>query len=426
MRRSSVRTLFVAACGALVLAVTAGSAMAGPGDLDATFGGGDGVFMNGFTTGINAIRVLADGKIVAVGATDGNASGQNFALMRFTADGSFDTTFGGGDGKVTTNFLKYGNAEALAVQGNGKIVVVGEAISDADGGDFAVARYNSNGTLDTTFSGDGELLTSFGRSDAAYGVAIRNTKIVVVGRGGTDPAFNFAVARYTSAGKLDATFSGDGKATTNFIGRDEARGISITPGGKIVVAGIAHIEASPAASRIALARYLTNGALDTTFSGDGKVTAFVPDYKESGAYGVALDPDGRVVVGGYAITNSDYDHLMFARFDAAGTADATFGGTGYVVVEAGTVLEGLWDVVLPGDGTVVGAGYSYRAAVVVRLDGAGVPDATFGGDGIVLLTPGGPDAYHEGRAVAVGPGSTLVVGGSVADPFDLLLARLES
>jgi uncharacterized delta-60 repeat protein len=175
----------------------------------------------------------------------------------------------------------------VAIQSNGKIVVAGYA-----GGDFALARYNPNGSLDPTFSGDGKQMTDFGRFDGANGMAIQpDGRIVAAGF-----ALNgdFGLARYKPNGALDLTFSGDGKQTTDFGGgSDGASGVALQGDGKIVAVG----RGGPG-DDFALARYNPNGALDPTFSGDGMQTT---DFGASGdgALGVALQGDGKIVaVGG--------------------------------------------------------------------------------------------------------------------------------
>lgn len=177
------------------------------------------------------------------------------------AAGDLDTTFST-DGKQSTSFGRTTEfAEAIAIQTDGKIVVVGSVFTNGAIADFALARYNTNGTLDTTFSTDGKQTTDFssGGDDRARAVAIQSDgKIVVAGnvRVGEDP--DFAVARYNSDGTLDMTFSGDGRQTTGFFSgsRDEAQAIAIQADGRIVLAGAVYKTVSN--GDFALARYLGN------------------------------------------------------------------------------------------------------------------------------------------------------------------------
>src|SRR5829696_2570314 len=222
------------------------------------------------------------------------------------APGGLDPTFSG-DGKQTTDFGGEPGidvATAVAMQTDGKIVAVGRGGPE---GDFALARYKSNGSLDPTFSGDGKLTTNFGQfSDVAEGVVIQpNGKIVAVGSVGTTGGQDFALARYNPNGALDPTFSGDGKQTTDFGGgSDGASGVALQGDGEIVAAGCACPD-DVNARDFALARYTPNGALDPTFSGDGKQTT---DFgaSEDRANGVAVQGDGKIVAVGRGGPKGDF------------------------------------------------------------------------------------------------------------------------
>jgi uncharacterized delta-60 repeat protein len=220
--------------------------------------------------------------------------------------GVLDPTFSG-DGKQTTDF-GFGaddQGTGVALQGDGKIVVAGVAGGGATGNDFALARYNPNGTLDPNFSGDGKRRTSFGGSDQATGVAIQaNGRIVAVGYGGPGGV----LARYNPDGSLDTSFSGDGKQTTNFLAPN---GVAIQANGKIVVAGVAR--GGPTVNDFALARYNPNGSLDTSFSGDGKETTSFGGSDDR-ATGVAIQANGRIVVVGRAGVTLTNDDFAVARY----------------------------------------------------------------------------------------------------------------
>jgi uncharacterized delta-60 repeat protein len=216
------------------------------------------------------------------------------------AAGDPDPTFSG-DGRTTTDFgaghLEFGSA--LARQPDGKLVVAGSTRDDAGKSRFAVARYMPNGGLDPAFSGDGKTTTDFPRDfDFGQGVTLQpDGKIVVVGIAEVSPDNDhFAIARYEPNGAPDLTFSGDGKTTTNFAGgQASALDVVVQPDGRIVAAG--EVGGGPT-SRFALARYKPNGALDGTFSGDGKTTTDMDDGFER-VDGLALQPDGRLVAGGF-------------------------------------------------------------------------------------------------------------------------------
>ncbi len=237
-RRSRIVRVVAVAAALFVFAVLmrgAGSTafaglptMSGGGDLDPSFGTGGKVTTNFGTAPreeyATAILRQADGKIVVGGAVLNNNLdySYDFALFRFNVDGSLDTNFDG-DGRVNTDFrgVSEGNEQlfALALQPDGKIVAVGDAGdgNEDDYYDFAVARYNTDGSLDTSFGFDGLVTTDLGSDDdEAQAVAIQpDGKIVVAGYNGLN-GYDFALTRYNSDGSLDTSFDGDGKATTDF------------------------------------------------------------------------------------------------------------------------------------------------------------------------------------------------------------------
>jgi uncharacterized delta-60 repeat protein len=204
------------------------------------------------------------------------------------AGGELDTSFDD-DGMVTTDFGGLDEALGVAIQADGKIVAAGRGTAV---GDFALARYNRDGSLDTSFDGDGKVTTDFGSPfDVALGVAIQpDGRIVAAGTAAGD---DFALARYNRDGTLDTSFDGDGKVTTDFGAMDAALGApAIQPDGKIVAAGY-----TTAGGDFALARYNRDGSLDTSFDGDGKVTTDFGSPFDVAA-GVAMQPNGRIVAAG--------------------------------------------------------------------------------------------------------------------------------
>ncbi|HET6771326.1 MAG TPA: delta-60 repeat domain-containing protein [Actinomycetota bacterium] len=289
------------------------------GSLDPTFDV-DGKVTTDFAGGNDqgrGVAIQADGKIVVAGVAfsaaclpcDGPAS-DNFGLARYNPDGSLDPTFGF-VGRQVTDFDVAGPDEArgVAVQSDGKIVAAGVAICDPCvlpvtplPHDFALARYTTDGSLDPTFDGDGKVKTDFGGPDEANAVALQGDgKIVAAGSAThSSGALLFALARYKGDGALDTTFDGDGRVTTMVASDDEARGVAIQRDEKIVAAGLA-CNLCIGGPDFGLARYNTNGALDTVFGGgDGTVTtdfgAGTLDY----ANAVAIQGDGKIVGAGFS------------------------------------------------------------------------------------------------------------------------------
>ena len=235
------------------------------------------------------MALQADGKIVTAGYTGQHPK---FALARYDSDGALDPTFGTG-GKVITKVGMWGIATDLAIQPDGRIVVVG-----FNGRGFALVRYRANGNLDTSFSEDGMLGTSIAHGFARAVVLQPNGRIVVAG---DMDIFRVVVARYLPRGQLDETFSGDGWTIARFGSGEQAiDGLAMTPGGKIVGAGYVgpHEFGDAVEARFTLLRLRPDGVLDTTLAGDGKITTTFP----GGAYGADLvrEPSGRLIVAGTA------------------------------------------------------------------------------------------------------------------------------
>jgi uncharacterized delta-60 repeat protein len=395
------------------------------GDLDTTFDG-DGKVTTDFGGNLYdraySAAIQTDGKIVVAGYSsgEGGSSVHDFALARYNSDGSLDTTFDG-DGKVTTDFGgDFDGAYSVAIQGDGKIVVAGESYNGSKQFDFALARYNSNGSLDITFDGDGKVLTNFGGFDTARSVAIQSDgKIVVAGESYDGSNRNFALARYNSDGSLDTTFDDDGKVTTDFGENlyDRAYSAAIQTDGKIVVAGSS---ADSINEVFALARYNTNGSLDTTFDGDGKVTT---DFGiDETLISVAIQTDGKIVVAG-STADSVNDDFALARYNSDGSLDTTFDDDGKVTTDfGGNLYDRAYSAAIQTDGKIVVAGYSSGEGgssvhdfALARYNSDGSLDTTFDGDGKVTTDFGG-DLYDSAYSVAIqSDGKILVAGQSKGD-----------
>jgi uncharacterized delta-60 repeat protein len=336
------------------------------GRLDPTFGG-DGIVTTRFgrrsDDTASAVAIQSDGKIVAVGSRR-NRSRARFALARYAPDGTLDSTFGG-DGKVTSQFARESDdvAAAAAIQADGRIVAVGSSFLSH--GQFALARYAPDGSLDSTFGGDGEVTTSFGPDDDAQPLALAiqpDGKIVAVGfiRHSIFDT-EFALARYNVDGSLDPTFDGDGKVTTHAEGNDSdlAQGVAIQSDGKVLVVGLT---GTPEVERFrfALARYNTDGSLDPTFGGDGKVTTSFTARSSDLANAVAVQADGKIVAAGTTFRDIDgLQKFALARYNPDGTLDSTFGVAGKVTTSFGKRTYDVASAVAIADGKIVATGASY-------------------------------------------------------------------
>jgi uncharacterized delta-60 repeat protein len=387
---------------------------AADGDLDQTFGAGGIVttdFGNTFDMG-EEVAIQPDGKIVVAGTREtgsGDFAG-DFAVARYNADGSLDATFGTG-GIVFTD-LNAGSgdvARGLVLQADGRIVVAGDSTMSVSpfGQDFAVVRYNTDGTLDTTFGTGGVVLTDFGASffEEAFAVAIDSAGRIVVAGGSYTFATqrDFAVARYNPDGSLDPSFNGDGRAITAISANnfDVAADVAIQADDKIVVAGFAD-------SNFAVARFNVDGTLDgsatTNFGG-----------LFAAATAVLIQPDGKVLAVGSTTSTTTTDFAL-VRFNTDGTPDATFGINGHVMTDF-TATDVLTDVVLQADGRIVVTGRTFDQTngddfALARYEANGTLDATFGTAGIVRTDIA--TSSDEARGMAIQADGKIVVAGATA------------
>jgi uncharacterized delta-60 repeat protein len=278
------------------------------GTLDPSFGtGGKATADFGAIDEAFSVAIQADGRIVAAG-TSFNQDPFNieFALARFLPNGSLDSDFDA-DGKVLTAIGNDSQAFGVAIQADRKIVAAGTSGNS----NFALVRYLPDGSLDASFGTGGKVTTAIGVGFEGVGsMALQaDGKIVVVGSGSGSRDTDFALVRYLPNGVLDPGFGTGGKVTTDFGANEEAFGVTIQANGKIVVAG------ETVAGNIgdfALARYLPNGSLDSSFSFDGKVAT---DFGgEDLVFGVALQADGNIVAAGITFDSNDQGNFALARY----------------------------------------------------------------------------------------------------------------
>ncbi len=335
--------------------------------------------------------------------------------------GSLDPTFGSG-GHVLSSFSNaVSTAYAVTTQPDGKVVIAGTSFTSGSktGNDFLVARYNADGSVDTSFGTGGGTLTDFGSSaDRAYAVALQpqtngSSKILVAGY---DGGGTFAVARYNADGTLDTTFGGKtykGKVTTALGGSSSvADSMVVDSAGRILVAGTTNV--TGAGTVAALVRYTADGALDTTFGSGGKLLTNIP-LTSSQKDAIALQADGKIVL---ASTTTDpatsRPEFLLARFNANGTADSGFGTGGVVKTHVG-VGDGFGGLTIQGDGRIVidgseSTGYVPPALYMLRYNTDGTLDPGFGTGGVASLS--GPSAFLPcGVAVQTDGCSVEYLGG---------------
>ena len=327
-----------------------------------------------------SVAIQSDGKIVVAGAsaTDSFGLSFDFAVIRLTTSGSLDSTFGT-NGIVTIGF-GFGSdyATGLAIASDGDIVAVGYG-SNGSNFDFAVARLTSAGVLDTAFDSDGKVLVPVG-SGADYGHAVAiasDGDILVAGTSHNGSDDDMAVVRLTSAGALDTAFDSDGKVTVAIgSAADGARAVAIASDGDILVAGTSHNGSN---EDMAVVRLTSAGALDTAFDSDGKVTVAIGSGDDE-ARGIALLADGGIVIAGES-GNGSNDDIAVVRLTSAGALDTTFSGDGKATVAVGSGADVGHSVAISASSQVVVAGTSAGGdddVAVVVLTGTGPPGTPSG------------------------------------------------
>lgn len=324
------------------------------GNLDSSFGSGGRVLtdFSGKTDYVNALAIQGDGKIVAVGVSSVDGSGYDFAVARYLSDGSLDPSFGTG-GKLTTAVgLEVDSANAVVIQSDGKLVVGGESYRGTQFGiDFALVRYHANGSLDTSFGDQGIVVTpiaSNGARDTIYALALQTIdgEPRIVAAGGMG---DFTLARYRANGNLDDTF-GTGGTVANLFGSTigTASAVAITPTGSIVAVGHSHND-------VAIVQLGDDGQLDPLFGSGGKVVTPVNATNWDAAKAIAVDQLGKLAVAGWTYEgNSSSGNFVVLRYLTDGTLDPSFAGTGVVVtpVAAGTKADEAHAIALQADDRV--------------------------------------------------------------------------
>jgi uncharacterized delta-60 repeat protein len=384
---------------------------------------------SGYYAVVQAIAVQADGKVIAAGRAQ-SSIGNFFALVRYNSDGSIDNSFDT-DGKVLTPFLSTSGStsaylNSLAIQEDGKIIAAGESYLGNSGYSFALARYNSDGTLDNLFDEDGKVQTSFfynGSNSSAVGrsLAVQGDGKIIVSGNAFDGTHNTtAVARYNTDGALDVSFDADGKMQVSL--GDNINSVPYTlllqSDNKLLVAGYSYNNTINSQD-LAAVRFNSNGSVDATFDADG----IVMDNIESGSTSfaaTAIQSDGKIIAGGQTrINNASYSFAL-ARYTPDGSLDVAFGNEGTVQTSFGSTdsynQSYIYSLLIQDDGKIIAAGGKYSngsVLAVARYNSNGSLDATFDGDGKVE-TPylyDGINSEASALAIAVQNDGKVVIAG---------------
>jgi uncharacterized delta-60 repeat protein len=379
------------------------------GDLNPSFGASSGTpgwvrtNMGNTYDEATSVAVQPDGKIIAAGY------GGRFSAARYLPDGRLDTTFGNA-GRVQLNGT--GDVQGMGLRSDGKIILAGSDFNSAAGRwDVSLARLNANGTLDGTFGSGGRVYADFGDIDDATGMALQaDGKIVVSFRDAAD----FRAARFNENGSVDTSFGTGGSIRTDFGSTDEfADAVLIQSDGRILLGG--RTAAGHTETAFALARYTQNGTPDVGFGTGGRVTVDVPGpFAGDEVHALAQQADGKIIAAG----SGGQINFALARVRTDGTPDPAFGTAGVAQADVGQANNGIEGVVLQADGRIVAAGFSrnnnQHDFAVARFDTGGRLDPSFSGDGMVISDFG--TAQEAGNAVALAPDGDIIVAGDVGEP----------
>jgi uncharacterized delta-60 repeat protein len=403
------------------LRVISGSGLEPAGSLDTCLNGTGAVISQLGTADdiATAVAVQPNGQIVLAGQSRDNQNSNAFGLERFNPDGSLDASFGNA-GKVITG-INRGFANAMLIEASfpNKILVVGFATNPGGtNSDFALLRYNPNGTPDSSFGNAGRVITdNASRNDQLNALAAQvDGKILVAGSSSRD----VALVRYNPNGSLDTTFGTAGIVTTDIDGKiDEAKALAIQSDGKIVVAGNSE---NVSTSEFVVLRFLANGQPDLSFGTAGKVRTKIDPFLNS-LSAMTLQADSKILLAG--MTGSNSGDFALLRFNPDGSLDASFGNAGTVTTDIGTGSQDFANAIgLQADGKIVLAGQTSNQVgldfALARYNPNGSLDSSFGSAGKVISDLGSDFelanalAFQtDGKVLAAGTSFLNGAGGAI-------------
>jgi uncharacterized delta-60 repeat protein len=367
----------------------------------------------------NAVAITGNGTAI-VGSTF-NGSNRDATILRLKSDGTPESTFDNDGRRTEDPGYRTAIARGRVVQPDGKLVVAGFTNTDSTGNDFAVMRYNVNGSLDATFGDGGKAMIDFGSvNEDAWGVALMSDGRIVVAGTRADPSsggFDYAIARLSASGFIDNSFNGNGKLVVPVgTDNDSATGVAVQPDNKIVVVGTVDVSANN--TDFGIVRINENGTLDMSFGTGGSGKAIVPVGQERDeARGVKIQPDGKIVVAGTIAIQQNIDFAV-VRLTTGGTPDNQFGSLGRQITPVGPNADQVQSVALQSDGKILVAGYTIGPtgttadAAIVRYTTSGAPDNTFDQDGIVKTSMS--PTVSAATAITTQPDGKIVIGGGAA------------
>ncbi len=392
------------------------------GNLDQSFGTNGIVItaVTNFSSFIRSVIIQNDGKILVGGgsANDMFGNDRDFALVRYNSDGSLDNSFGS-NGKITIPISsKTDYITSLGIQIDGRIIAVGESyLNDLD---FAVVRYNSNGSLDNSFGVNGKITTQMGETDIPRTLSVQTDgKIVIGGYSGSGGKYDFAIVRYNSDGSLDNTFGTSGKVITPFgDSGNTVYSIKLLNNGGIEAIGYSSADFK---CNLTVVHYHSDGSLDSAFGTSGIMniaTEYTSEIQPPVEYSVVKQDDGKLVTFGKTYDGINYNFTL-NRFNTNGNLDKTFGVSGSTLTKFGVSKYYLSSVVIQSnqaDEKIVTAGHSWNGNnfdfALSRYNSNGSIDNTFGINGNITTSIGDSDAFANSAAVQ-SDGKIVVTGSSI-------------
>jgi uncharacterized delta-60 repeat protein len=377
-----------------------------------------------------SLAIQPDGKIL-LGGYCSNGSNDDFCIARFNSDGTLDTTFGSSGKVIQPIGSANDRGQSLAIQPDGKILL-GGFCSNGSNWDFCIVRFNSDGTLDTTFGSSNKVIQPIGSSkDYGYSLAIQpDGKILLGGYCRNGSSEDLCIVRFNSDGTLDTTFGSSNKVIQPIgSANDRGQSLAIQPDGKILLGGYCKTEKG--GLDFCIARFNSDSFLDITFGNSGIEIQYIGglNYDDEGK-SLVIQPDGEILFGGRCYNERNWDFCI-ARFKSNGFLDTTFYiPYGYKIQPIGSDDDYGNSLAIQPDGKILLGGYckngSHYDFCISRFNSDGTLDKTFGSSGKVIQPIGSYDDY--GYSLAIQPDGKILFGGYCDNGInnDFCIARFNS
>lgn len=379
-----------------------------------------------------AFTIQPDGKIVSVGFME--ASGKSkLTVLRYLPMGDLDTTFGN-NGVFAIAYRPHTNiAQAVTLQPDGKILVAGYTrnaqLPTLTNEELIVLRLDINGSPDSTFGTNGITILNQSYNERPIGIrVIENGKILIAGNKFRENISNFLTYRLNNDGTVDNSFGTSGYKEVFILNNswNYCNAMELQPDGKILLAGEVNVLSE---ANFGLIRLNPDGSYDLTFSDDGKTTQNI-SAQDDGAQAILLQPDGKIILGGYALTSDNKTEAALTRFNPDGSLDDSFGISGMVLAQMGAEYCMIADLNLTASGNIIVAGtlnhyHTYFDLFLAKYNAEGILDENFGNQGLIFTDY---DGHYDGISDAqISADGKIVVSGAVvktSNPIsEYLLAR---